>query len=132
MAWGILFIAGLCEIAWAVGLKYSQGFTKFGASAFTIVFMLLSFWLLGIALRTLPLGIAYGVWVGIGAIGTAIVSIYLFNEPATLIKALSLLMIVAGIAGLKSLLNAGLNIKEKPESTLAFAFKYLARLVWKR
>ncbi len=61
MAWGILFIAGLCEIAWAVGLKYSQGFTKFGASAFTIVFMLLSFWLLGIALRTLPLGIAYGV-----------------------------------------------------------------------
>ncbi|EGQ9306674.1 multidrug efflux SMR transporter [Vibrio parahaemolyticus] len=101
MAWGILFIAGLCEIAWAVGLKYSQGLTKFGASAFTIVFMLLSFWLLGIALRTLPLGIAYGVWVGIGAIGTAIVSIYLFNEPATLIKALSLLMIVAGIAGLK-------------------------------
>ncbi|EJG1063381.1 multidrug efflux SMR transporter [Vibrio parahaemolyticus] len=101
MAWGILFIAGLCEIAWAVGLKSSQGFTKFGASAFTIVFMLLSFWLLGIALRTLPLGIAYGVWVGIGAIGTAIVSIYLFNEPATLIKALSLLMIVAGIAGLK-------------------------------
>ncbi|EJI1423800.1 DMT family transporter [Vibrio parahaemolyticus] len=101
MAWGILFIAGLCEIAWAVGLKYSQGFTKFGASAFTIVFMLLSFWLLGIALRTLPLGIAYGVWVGIGAIGTAIVGIYLFNEPATLIKVLSLLMIVAGIAGLK-------------------------------
>ncbi|WP_229620510.1 DMT family transporter [Vibrio parahaemolyticus] len=101
MAWGILFIAGLCEIAWAVGLKYSQWFTKFGASAFTIVFMLLSFWLLGIALRTLPLGIAYGVWVGIGAIGTAIVGIYLFNEPATLIKALSLLMIVAGIAGLK-------------------------------
>ncbi|EHH1281778.1 multidrug efflux SMR transporter [Vibrio parahaemolyticus] len=101
MAWGILFIAGLCEIAWAIGLKHSQGFTKFGASAFTIVFMLLSFWLLGIALRTLPLGIAYGVWVGIGAIGTAIVSIYLFNEPATLIKALSLLMIVAGIAGLK-------------------------------
>ncbi|EJC7120785.1 multidrug efflux SMR transporter [Vibrio parahaemolyticus] len=101
MAWGILFIAGLCEIAWAVGLKYSQGFIKFGASAFTIVFMLLSFWLLGIALRTLPLGIAYGVWVGIGAIGTAIVSIYLFNESATLIKALSLLMIVAGIAGLK-------------------------------
>ncbi|HCG8435925.1 TPA: multidrug efflux SMR transporter [Vibrio parahaemolyticus] len=101
MAWGILFIAGLCEIAWTVGLKYSQGFTKFGASAFTIVFMLLSFWLLGIVLRTLPLGIAYGVWVGIGAIGTAIVGIYLFNEPATLIKALSLLMIVAGIAGLK-------------------------------
>ncbi|KIT54499.1 multidrug transporter [Vibrio parahaemolyticus EN9701121] len=124
MAWGILFIAGLCEIAWAVGLKYSQGFTKFGASAFTIVFMLLSFWLLGIALRTLPLGIAYGVWVGIGAIGTAIVSIYLFNEPATLIKALSLLMIVAGIAGLK--------ISNNTVDSGFFAFKYLARLVWKR
>ncbi|MCR9933944.1 QacE family quaternary ammonium compound efflux SMR transporter [Vibrio sp. T9] len=101
MAWGILFIAGLCEVAWAVGLKYSQGFTKLAASVFTVTFMVLSFWLLGIALRTLPLGIAYGVWVGIGAIGTAIVSIYIFNEPATLIKLLSLLLIVAGIAGLK-------------------------------
>ncbi|MCR9364793.1 DMT family transporter [Vibrio antiquarius] len=101
MAWGILFIAGLCEVAWAVGLKYSQGFTKLAASGFTVTFMMLSFWLLGIALRTLPLGIAYGVWVGIGAIGTAIVSIYIFNEPATLIKLLSLLLIVVGIAGLK-------------------------------
>ncbi|PFG58066.1 quaternary ammonium compound-resistance protein SugE [Vibrio sp. ES.051] len=101
MAWVILFIAGLCEIAWAVGLKYSQGFTKLSASSFTVTFMILSFWLLGIALRTLPLGVAYGVWVGIGAIGTAIVSIYMFNEPATLIKLLSLLLIVAGIAGLK-------------------------------
>ncbi|EGQ8231297.1 TPA: QacE family quaternary ammonium compound efflux SMR transporter [Vibrio parahaemolyticus] len=101
MAWGILFIAGLCEVAWAVGLKYSQGFTKLGASAFTVTFMILSFWLLGIALRTLPLGIAYGVWVGIGAIGTAIVSICVFNEPATLIKMLSMLLIVAGIVGLK-------------------------------
>ncbi|HHX8484628.1 DMT family transporter [Vibrio diabolicus] len=101
MAWGILFIAGLCEVAWAVGLKYSQGFTKLAASGFTVTFMVLSFWLLGIALRTLPLGIAYGVWVGIGAIGTAIVSTYIFNEPATLIKLLSLLLIVAGIAGLK-------------------------------
>lgn len=102
MAWGgILFIAGLCEVAWAVGLKYSQGFTKLAASGFTVTFMVLSFWLLGIALKTLPLGIAYGVWVGIGAIGTAIVSIYIFNEPATLIKLLSLLLIVAGIAGLK-------------------------------
>ncbi|GLR04950.1 DMT family transporter [Vibrio hyugaensis] len=101
MAWAILFLAGLCEVAWAVGLKYSEGFSKLGASAFTIGFMALSFWLLGIALRTLPLGIAYGVWVGIGAIGTAIASIYLFNEPATLVKLISLLLIVAGIAGLK-------------------------------
>ncbi|BFN33848.1 multidrug efflux SMR transporter [Vibrio harveyi] len=101
MAWAILFLAGLCEVAWAVGLKYSEGFSKLAPSAFTVGFMVLSFWLLGIALRTLPLGIAYGVWVGIGAIGTAIVSIYLFNEPATLIKLISLLLIVAGIAGLK-------------------------------
>ncbi|MFZ3506840.1 DMT family transporter [Vibrio harveyi] len=101
MAWAILFLAGLCEVAWAVGLKYSEGFSKLAPSAFTVGFMVLSFWLLGIALRTLPLGIAYGVWVGIGAIGTAIASIYLFNEPATLIKLTSLLLIVAGIAGLK-------------------------------
>ena len=101
MAWGVLFIAGLCEVAWAVGLKYSQGFTKLTASSFTVTFMVLSFWLLGVALRTLPLGIAYGVWVGIGAIGTAIVSIYMFNEPVTLIKVLSLLLIVVGIVGLK-------------------------------
>ncbi|BBM66596.1 QacE family quaternary ammonium compound efflux SMR transporter [Vibrio alfacsensis] len=101
MAWVVLFIAGLCEVAWAVGLKYSEGFSKLAPSAFTVTFMVLSFWLLGIALRTLPLGIAYVVWVGIGAIGTAIVSIYLFSEPATLIKLISLLLIVAGIAGLK-------------------------------
>ena len=101
MAWAILFLAGLCEVAWAVGLKYSEGFSKLAPSAFTVGFMVLSFWLLGIALRTLPLGIAYGVWVGIGAIGTAIASIYLFNEPATLIKLISLLFIVVGIAGLK-------------------------------
>ncbi|KIP65363.1 DMT family transporter [Vibrio jasicida] len=101
MAWATLFLAGLCEVAWAVGLKYSEGFSKLGASVFTIGFMALSFWLLGIALRTLPLGVAYGVWVGIGAIGTAIASIYLFNEPATLVKLISLLLIVAGIAGLK-------------------------------
>ncbi|MFZ3421598.1 DMT family transporter [Vibrio harveyi] len=101
MAWAILFLAGLCEVAWAVGLKYSKGFSKLAPSAFTVGFMVLSFWLLGIALRTLPLGIAYGVWVGIGAIGTAIASIYLFNEPAMLIKLISLLLIVAGIAGLK-------------------------------
>lgn len=82
-------------------LSIHKGLPNLALRRSPIVFMLLSFWLLGIALRTLPLGIAYGVWVGIGAIGTAIVSIYLFNEPATLIKALSLLMIVAGIAGLK-------------------------------
>jgi quaternary ammonium compound-resistance protein SugE len=101
MAWVILFLAGLCEVAWAVGLKYTEGFSKLAPSAFTIGFMGLSFWLLGIALRTLPLGVAYGVWVGIGAIGTAIASIYLLDEPATLIKLISLLLIVAGIAGLK-------------------------------
>lgn len=86
MAWAILFLAGLCEVAWAVGLKFSEGFTKLLPSVFTVGFMLLSFWLLGLALRSLPLGIAYGVWVGIGAIGTAIASIFLFNEPATMQK----------------------------------------------
>ena len=101
MVWAMLFLAGLCEVAWAVGLKFSEGFTKLIPSVFTVGFMLLSFWLLGLALRSLPLGIAYGVWVGIGAIGTAIASILLFNEPATLVKLISLLLIVAGIAGLK-------------------------------
>ncbi|MGI2260431.1 DMT family transporter [Shewanella sp. GXUN23E] len=101
MAWAILFLAGLCEVAWAVGLKFSEGFTKLLPSVFTVGFMLLSFWLLGLALRNLPLGTAYGVWVGIGAIGTAIAGIYLFDEPATLLKSVSLLLIVAGIAGLK-------------------------------
>ncbi|MEB5555186.1 QacE family quaternary ammonium compound efflux SMR transporter [Vibrio cholerae] len=101
MAWLILFLAGICEIAWAIGLKYSEGFSKLLASVATLSALVISFVLLGIALRTLPLGVAYGIWVGIGTVGTALAAAFLFGETLTLIKLLSLFLIVAGIAGLK-------------------------------
>ncbi|HGS5257638.1 multidrug efflux SMR transporter [Vibrio cholerae] len=101
MAWLILLLAGICEIAWAIGLKYSEGFSKSLASVATLSALVISFVLLGIALRTLPLGVAYGIWVGIGAVGTALAAAFLFGETLTLIKLISLFLIVAGIAGLK-------------------------------
>ncbi|AWB70676.1 multidrug efflux SMR transporter [Vibrio cholerae] len=101
MAWLVLFLAGICEIAWAIGLKYSEGFSKPLASVATLSALVISFVLLGIALRTLPLGVAYGIWVGIGAVGTALAAAFLFGETLTLIKLISLFLIVAGIAGLK-------------------------------
>ncbi|HGF7194410.1 TPA: multidrug efflux SMR transporter [Vibrio cholerae] len=101
MAWFIIFLAGICEIAWAIGLKYSEGFSKPLASVATLSALVISFVLLGIALRTLPLGVAYGIWVGIGAVGTALAAAFLFGETLTLIKLISLFLIVAGIAGLK-------------------------------
>ncbi|EOD4312567.1 multidrug efflux SMR transporter [Vibrio cholerae] len=101
MAWLVLFLAGICEIAWAIGLKYSEGFSKPLASVTTLSALVISFVLLGIALRTLPLGVAYGIWVGIGAVGTALAAAFLFGETLTLIKLISLFLIVAGIAGLK-------------------------------
>ncbi|ELF5323903.1 multidrug efflux SMR transporter [Vibrio cholerae] len=101
MAWLILLLAGICEIAWAIGLKYSEGFSKPLASVATLSALVISFVLLGIALRTLPLGVAYGIWVGIGAVGTALAAAFLFGETLTLIKLVSLFLIVAGIAGLK-------------------------------
>lgn len=101
MAWLILFLAGICEIAWAIGLKYSEGFSKPLASIATLSALVISFVLLGIALRTLPLGVAYGIWVGIGAVGTAVMSIVLFGETLSLFKLASLVLIVIGIAGLK-------------------------------
>ncbi|GHZ64517.1 sugE protein [Vibrio cholerae] len=101
MAWLILFLAGICEIAWAIGLKYSEGFSKPLASVATLSALVISFVLLGIALRTLPLGVAYGIWVGIGAVGTALAAAFLFGETLTLIMLISLFLIVAGIAGLK-------------------------------
>ncbi|MGT3800945.1 DMT family transporter [Vibrio cholerae] len=101
MAWLILFLASICEIAWAIGLKYSEGFSKPLASVATLSALVISFVLLGIALRTLPLGVAYGIWVGIGAVGTALAAAFLFGETLTLIKLISLFLIVAGIAGLK-------------------------------
>ncbi|BCK10370.1 multidrug efflux SMR transporter [Vibrio cholerae] len=101
MAWLILFLAGICEIAWAIGLKYSEGFSKPLASVATLSALVISFVLLGIALRTLPLGVAYGIWVGIGAVGTAVMGILLFGEAVSLFKLMSLALIVIGIAGLK-------------------------------
>lgn len=103
MSWVILVVAGLFEIGWAVGLKYTEGFTRLGASLATGASMLVSVWLLGVALRSLPLGTAYAVWTGIGTVGTALVGIVLFQESAELGRLACLGLIVAGIIGLKVL-----------------------------
>ena len=102
MAWVILVIAGLLEIGWAVGLKFTQGFTRLWPSVGTVGAMVASMVLLGIAVRTLPLGTAYAVWTGIGTAGTAILAMILFNEPVTLSRVVFLSMIVLGILGLKA------------------------------
>lgn len=104
MNWIILFFAGLLETAWAVGLKYSDGlsfFSKPAASVLTIAAMIASVGLLGLAMRSLPLGTAYAVWTGIGTAGAVIFGIFLFNEPATLVRMACVGLIVLGIAGLK-------------------------------
>ena len=101
MAWIYLAIAGLLEVAWAIGLKYTEGFRRLVPSALTIAAMIGSVVLLGIALRDLPVGTGYAVWTGIGTVGTAILGIFLFQEPATAIRLASIGLIVAGIAGLK-------------------------------
>ena len=101
MAWFILFIAGLFEIGWAIGLKYTEGFTRLWPTIGTIVAMALSVGLLGIAMKSLPVGTAYAVWVGVGAVGTAILGIVLLGEAATAGRLVSLGLIVAGIVGLK-------------------------------
>lgn len=101
MSWLILVVAGLFEVVWAVGLKYTDGFTRLWPTLLTIVAMLLSVLLLGIAMKTLPIGTAYAIWVGIGAIGTAILGIFLFSEPANAGRLISLGLIFAGIVGLK-------------------------------
>jgi quaternary ammonium compound-resistance protein SugE len=99
--WIILLLAGLFEIAWAVGLKYSEGFTRFWPSIGTSVALVASMALLALAMRTLPVGTAYSVWVGIGAVGTVIFGIVLWNEPVNLIRMLSVAFIVVGVIGLK-------------------------------
>ncbi|ABE49902.1 MULTISPECIES: quaternary ammonium compound efflux SMR transporter SugE [Methylobacillus] len=101
MAWLTLFVAGLFEIVWAVGLKYSHGFTRFWPSLGTIVAMALSVVLLSLAMRSLPMGTAYAIWVGIGAVGTVIMGIFLFNEPTSLVRLFSVALIIVGIIGLK-------------------------------
>jgi quaternary ammonium compound-resistance protein SugE len=101
MSWFILILAGLFEVAWAVGLKYTEGFTRPWPTVGTVVAMLASIWLLGIAMKELPLGTAYAVWVGVGAIGTAILGIVLLGEPANAGRLVSLGLILAGIIGLK-------------------------------
>jgi quaternary ammonium compound-resistance protein SugE len=101
MAWGILFIAGLMEIGWAIGLKYTEGFTRLVPSALTLISMTASVVLLGLSLKTLPVGTAYAVWTGIGTVGTALLGIWLFGEPATALRLACIGLIVAGILGLK-------------------------------
>lgn len=101
MSWGILVLAGIFEIFWAVGLKYTDGFTKLIPSLFTIIAMLVSFWLLSFSLKTLPLGTAYAVWVGIGTIGTVIAGIMLFGDSINIIRIISIAFIILGIIGLK-------------------------------
>jgi quaternary ammonium compound-resistance protein SugE len=101
MAWVYLTIAGLLEIVWAIGLKYTEGFTRLGPTAVTVAAMVASVVLLGIALRDLPVGTGYAIWTGIGTIGTAVLGIMLFQEPATALRLASIGLIVAGIVGLK-------------------------------
>ncbi len=101
MNWIVLFVAGLFEVAWAVGLKYTEGFTRLWPSVGTAVAFLVSLGLLSWAMRDLPVGTAYAVWVGIGAVGTAVIGMTLLGEPASLVRVLSLGLIVAGIVGLK-------------------------------
>ena len=101
MSWLFLVLAGLLEVVWAIGLKYTQGFTRLGPSVATVTAMIGSFYFLSLALRTLPLGTAYGIWVGIGAVGAAVAGMLLFKEPASVLRIASVLLVVAGITGLK-------------------------------
>ena len=101
MVWIVLILAGLFETGWAIGLKYSQGFTRLWPSVWTIGAMIASVWLLGLAMKSLPVGTAYAVWVGIGAVGTVILGIALFDEPAGAGRLVSIALIIAGIIGLK-------------------------------
>lgn len=105
MPWLVLFLAGLFEVAWAVGLKYTEGFSRPWPSLGTVAAMAMSLWLLGMAMKSLPLGTAYAVWVGVGAAGTVIMGIILFGEPANPARLISVGLILAGIIGLKLTTN---------------------------
>lgn len=101
MNWTILFVAGLLEVGWAIGLKHTEGFSRLWPSVGTVLAMIISLGLLGVAMRALPVGTAYAVWVGVGAVGTATLGIVLLGEPATAARLISLALIVAGVVGLK-------------------------------
>lgn len=108
MAWVYLVLAGVLEVVWAVGLKYSEGFSRLWPSVITLVATVASFWLLALALKHLPLGTGYAIWVGIGAVGTAFVGMLIFKEPATVARLMCIGLIVAGIIGLK--LTSGADV----------------------
>jgi len=101
MAWLLLMVAGILEVGWAIGLKYTQGFTRLWPSVWTVVAMVISMGLLGIATKSLPIGTAYSVWVGVGAVGTVLFGVLFFGEPASAARMLSVALIVVGIIGLK-------------------------------
>ncbi len=101
MAWVYLLIAGVLEVVWAMGLKYSHGFTKLYPSLITICGMVISFYLLSLATKSLPIGTAYAIWTGIGALGAVLLGIFLFNEPVNILRIAFLFLILVGILGLK-------------------------------
>ena len=101
MAWFLLIVAGLFEVGWAIGLKYTEGFTRLWPSLGTAAAMLVSLGLLGLAMKSLPVGTAYAVWVGVGAVGTVILGVALFGEPMGTLRVVSMLLIIAGLVGLK-------------------------------
>lgn len=101
MSWTIIVVAGLFEVGWAVGLKYTHGFSRLWPTVWTVLSMIVSLWLLGIAMKTLPVGTAYAVWVGVGTVGTVVLGIVLLGEPASAGRMISVALIIAGIVGLK-------------------------------
>jgi quaternary ammonium compound-resistance protein SugE len=101
MAWIYLMLAGLFECGWAIGLKYTDGFTRLTPSLLTVAAMAISFWLLSIAMKTIPIGTAYAIWTGIGAVGVAILGMFLFGESRDVLRIICLLLIISGIIGLK-------------------------------
>jgi len=101
MAWIILVIAGLFEVGWAIGLKYTEGFTRLWPTVGTVLSMIVSLWLLGVAMKSLPVGTAYSVWVGVGSVGTVVLGIVLLGESANAARLISVALIIAGIVGLK-------------------------------
>ena len=101
MSWVILVIAGLFEVGWAIGLKYTEGFTRLWPTIWTVLAMAISLYLLGMAMKSLPVGTAYSVWVGVGAVGTVILGIVLLGDPVNTVRIVSVVLIIAGIIGLK-------------------------------